>query len=343
MPAFYSYGFANLGTDSSDGSGSPIDYTSYPSGQWQYSGSGTTFVVEERNQNNTDFDGDKPVDTVGSQNRIGRGNAQTTDINGTQTQLLWDYSFQVSDSLGNTWDIGVVDVDLNNDNNVNDSSEAGYYLIFIDGVPPADTVLNVDGITADQNQISHADLGGVVVCFAAGTLITTESGPKPVELLEVGDIVITRDAGAQPLRWVGQTRVATVGMAAPVVDSKGTFSNECDLIVSPQHAVLVQDWRAELLFGSTDVLVRAVDLLDFEGVHQQPGGMVTYCHILFDRHHLVQASGLWSERLHPGDMTLQTVNLTARREIEKLFPDLEGYGPKVARCLRRYEAVSLTA
>ena len=343
MPAFYSYGFAIFGTDSSDGSGEPIDYTSYPSGTWQYSGTGTTFVVQERNQNNATFDGDKPADTVSSSNRIGRGNAQTTDINGTDTQLLWDYSFQVSDTDGNTWEIGVVDVDLNNDNNVDDTTEAGYYLIFIDGVPPANVVLNVDGVTADQTKIDHADLGGVFVCFAAGTLIDTASGPKPVETLKAGDMVITRDAGAQPLRWVGQSRVPATGKSAPIVISKGTFGNDRDLIVSPQHAILLQDWRAELLYGSADVLVRAVDLVGMDGVHQQPGDVVTYCHILFDRHQLVRASGLWSESLYPGDMTLQTVNLTARREIEELFPNLEGYGPKAARCLRRFEAVCLAA
>ena len=232
---------------------------------------------------------------------------------------------------------------IRDSNNVNDTTEAGYYLIFIGNVPPPNTVLTIDGVTADQTQIGHADLGGVVVCFAAGTLIDTETGPRPVETLEVGDMVITRDAGQQPLRWIGQTCVPALGKSAPIVISKGTFGNDHDLIVSPQHAILLQDWRAELLYGSADVLVRAVDLLGVDGVYEQPGGMVTYCHILFDRHQLVRASGVWSESLYPGDMTLQTVNPAARREIEELFPNLKGYGPKAARCLRHFEAVCLAA
>ena len=137
MPAFFRYDFVILGSASHDGNNTAIDYTSYPTGTWSYSGPTTSFVVEERNQNNADFDGDKPPDQVQKKNQIDRGNEQTTDIGGTKTQLLWDYSFQISDpNTGDTWEIGVVDVDLNNDNNVNDTTEAGYYLIFIDGVPP---------------------------------------------------------------------------------------------------------------------------------------------------------------------------------------------------------------
>lgn len=87
--------------------------------------------------------------------------------------------------------------------------------------------------------------------------------------------------------------------------------------------------------------MRAVDLLGHDGVYRRPGGVTTYCHILFDRHHLVQAAGLWSESLYPGDMTLQTVHPAARMEIQALFPDLRSFGPKAARCLRHYEAACL--
>ena len=344
MPAFYRYSFAILGSSSTDGSGAAIDYDAYPQGTWQYSGSQTHFVVEEKNRNNSDFDGDHPAGFVGSDSQIGQGNAQTTNIDGSARQVLWDYSFEVIDpETGQTWQIGVIDVDLNNDDDVQDASEAGYYLIFIDGVPPPDTVLTVGAITADSTKISHIDLGGTVVCFAEGTLIETQVGPRPIEALRPGDMVLTRDAGYQPLRWSGRTKVPAEGKLAPIVIEAGVLKNEIDLVVSPQHAILLDDWRAELFYGEKDVLVRAVDLLGQAGVSRRTGGRIAYHHILFDAHHLVNVGGQWCESLYPGDMTLQTVNEAASEEIQSLFPDLKGYGPKAARCLRQFEAVCLAA
>lgn len=344
MPATYAYNFAILGTQSKDSNDNPIDYSSAPTGSWQYSGGQTGFLVEENNQNNANFDGDKPDDQVSKSNQIGKGNAQTTEINGNAQQVLWDYTFQVQDmDTGQIWDIGVVDVDLNNDNDVTDPGEAGYYLIFINGVPPADTVFSVTGSVTDETKIDHVDLGGELVCFVSGTLIETQNGPKAIETLTTGDMVLTRDAGYQPLRWLGKTAAAAQGDLAPIVISKGTLGNAIDLVVSPQHAVLVEDWRAELLYGVPDVLIRAKDLLGHDGIYRKPGGIVTYCHLLFDAHQLVKAGGIWSESLYPGEMTRDMVCPQARHEIETLFPDMEGYGPKSARCLRRYEAACLTA
>lgn len=40
-----------------------------------------------------------------------------------------------------------------------------------------------------------------VICFAAGTMIRTARGERPVEKLRVGDLVVTRDNGLQPLAW----------------------------------------------------------------------------------------------------------------------------------------------
>lgn len=344
MPAFYAYTFAIRGTQSTDGSNNPVDYTSPPSGTWTYAGGQTGFLIEEANKNNSSFEGDKPDGRVPNSSQIGKGNAQTTEINGAAQQVIWDYTFQVQDPVTNqTYDIGVVDVDLNNDGDVTDSGEAGYYLIFINDVPPPGTVFNVTGATFDATKIEHTDLGGELVCFVAGTLIETKDGPKPIEDLALGDMVLTRDAGYQPLRWLGKTAAAAQGDLAPIVISKGTLGNTADLVVSPQHAVLVEDWRAELLYGEADVLIRAKDLIGHDGIYRKPGGIVTYCHMLFDAHQLVQAAGIWSESLYPGEMTREMVCPEARHEIETLFPDLKGYGPKSARCLRRFEAVCLAA
>lgn len=342
MAVFFGYTFAILGTQSTLG-GSAVDYRFAPSGTWRYSGDSTYFVVEE-NDGATNFNGDGTNnEQVNAQEQIGGVGAQTTNIGGTDTQLIWDYTFSVSDGLGNTWTVAVIDVDLDNSDTITAGAENGYFLVFPDGMPPADTDLTVGGITDNGDFVPHTALGGEVVCFAAGTMIETQTGPRAIETLSPGDLVLTRDAGYQPLIWSGCTPAPAIAETAPIVIRAGAFGNTQDLVVSPQHAILLDDWRADLLFGQDEVLVRAVDLLGCDGVFRRVGGVVDYWHILFDAHQIVQSAGLWSESLYPGEITLQTVHPQARREIGALVPDITAFGPKAAPCLRKFEASVLAA
>lgn len=342
MPVHYGYSNTIFGTQSTV-NGSAHNYAFNPgSGStWRYTGPDTYFVVDE-NTGATNFNGDPTNEQVSSQEQIGGTWQQSTTIGGIDRQIIYDYTFTVTDGT-TTWRVSVIDVDLNNDDDLNDAGEDGYFLIFPDGMPPADTNLTAGGIVDNSDAILHSNLGGSVVCFAQGTLIETNGTSQNVETLNVGDMVMTRDAGLCPIAWIGKTTVAARDDLAPIVITKGTLGNDRDLIVSPQHAILLDDWRAELLFGQEEVLVRAVDLLNHDGVYRKTGGLVTYYHILFDAHQLVRSEGVWTESLYPGDMTLQTINKAARDEIITLFPDLDGYGPKAAPCIRAFEAALLAA
>lgn len=342
MPVYYGYTNTIFGTQSTV-NGSAHDYNLSPASgaTWRYTGPDTYFVVNE-NTGATNFNGDPTNEQVSAQEQIGGTWQQTTTIGGTERQIIYDYTFTVTDGT-TTWRVSVIDVDLNNDNDLSDAGEDGYYLIFPDGMPPAGVNLTAGGISDNSNAVLHSTLGGSVVCFAQGTQIEVDGATCPVDALCVGDMVMTRDAGLQSIAWIGKTTVRAIGDLAPIVITKGTLGNDRDLVVSPQHAILLNDWRAELLFGQEEVLVRAVDLLNHDGVYRKTGGVVTYYHILFDAHQLVRSEGLWSESLYPGDMTLQTINEAARDEIVTLFPDLAAYGPKVAPCIRAYEAALLAA
>ncbi|WP_299591722.1 Hint domain-containing protein [uncultured Tateyamaria sp.] len=347
MPVFYGYTFALRGIQTTV-NGAANNYAFAPSGTWSYSGDTTYFVVNE-NDGATNFNGDGANnETVQTQEQFGQIGQQTVFIDGTERQIIWDYTFTVTDGT-TTWEIAVIDVDLNNDNDLNDGVDAsatdedGYYLVFPDGIPPPNTDLTIGGIVDNGELVPHTSLGGTVVCFTSGMQINTPHGACAIEDLSEGDLVNTAASGPQPILWTGQTTVAATGDLAPVVISAGTLGNDRDLIVSPQHAILLSDWRAELLFGQDEVLVRAKDLLCMDGVYCKTGGCVTYHHILLEEHNVVQSYGIWSETLYPGSIAMGAVGDHARLEIETLFPDLASYGPMCAPCLKGYEAHLLAA
>jgi Hint domain-containing protein len=341
MAVFYGYTFALRGTQTTI-DGGPADYNFAPNGTWRYTGDTTYFVVEE-NDGATLFNGDDDANEfVDAPERFGGAWEQTAFVEGIERQIIWDYTFTVTDGT-TTWRVAVIDVDLNNDNDLNDAGEDGYFLVFPDGMPPPNTDLTTGGIVENDASTPHAGLGAQVVCFAAGSLIETPKGPVPVQDLASGDLVITADQGPQPLLWVGSTTVPAVGDMAPIVITAGTLGNDRDLTVSQQHAVLLNDWRAQLLYGQDEVLVRAVDLLGMDGVYRKPGGLVSFYHILLERHHLVQAHGIWTETLYPGSITLDALDAAACNKIKALFPELGAYGPMAATCLRSYEARLLAA
>lgn len=182
-----------------------------------------------------------------------------------------------------------------------------------------------------------------IPCFVAGTMILTPEGERPVEALQPGDLVITKDDGPQPVRWIGQRRVPALGNLAPIEIRAGTFGPHRRLLVSPQHRVLVRDCLAELLFGEAEVLVAAQDLVNGRTVRRREGGEVDYVHILFDRHQLVSSAGLTTESFLPGPQSTKMFEAAIIDEIRSIFPELDpltgqGYSLAARRLLKGYEA-----
>ena len=203
-----------------------------------------------------------------------------------------------------------------------------------------------------QSTTGDTAVGFIIVdtvpCFVSGTMIRTEAGDVPVERLEIGQKVVTRDAGAQPIRWIGRRSLPAEGEMAPVEIAAGTFGEHGRLCVSPLHRVLVENAQAELMFGTHEVLVAARDLVDGKHVKTRAGGRVEYVHILFDDHQVVWSDGLLSESFLPGPQTTRCFEKERIAEICAIFPELnpktgEGYGPAVRPTLKRYEARLLVA
>ena len=112
------------------------------------------------------------------------------------------------------------------------------------------------------------------------------------------------------------------GRLAPVLFRKGALGNTRDLMVSPHHRMLLQDWRMELLFAENEVLVSADRLVNDHSILRVRGGRVTYVHILFDSHEIVFAEGIPSESFHPAARGMDSLSRATREELLTLYPEL---------------------
>ena len=213
------------------------------------------------------------------------------------------------------------------------------------------TVIFSDADGAETGEIDFEEIENIIPCFTPGTRIATPRGEVAVEALRAGDRVITRDNGLQEVRWVGARALDAAEVTAaphlcPVLIRAGALGRglpERDMLVSPQHRVLLTSERAALYFGEREVLAAATHLTGMAGIDaMQPMG-VRYIHFMCDRHEVVLSDGAWTESFQPGEQVLDGMGAAARDEIVALFPALrdragiEAY-QAARRALRRHEA-----
>ena len=168
-------------------------------------------------------------------------------------------------------------------------------------------------------------------CFTRGCRILCADGiERPVEDLSIGDEVLTKDNGLQPIRWIGSSRLDADTLSAfpnrrPVRLRAGAVGNARDLSVSPQHRMLVTgDLAKAIAPGQDEVLVPAKALLNDHSITtDHEAREVEYFHILFDRHELIRAEGAWSESFLPGRYMMDAMDRDTVSEIVSIFPELE--------------------
>ena len=188
---------------------------------------------------------------------------------------------------------------------------------------------------------------GDVLCFCRGTLIETKTGARAVEDLREGDLILTRDNGYQPLRWITNSKIGGRGPQAPIKIAAGALGNDTDLLVSPLHKMLISGWRAELYMGQDEALVMAKSLINGDTIRPAPCRMVEYFHIMFERHEIILSNNCWSESFYPGAQALRTLDQAAREDLFAKFPelveDLSAYGPVCAPAAKAHEGKLMAA
>ncbi|GAA3867628.1 Hint domain-containing protein [Celeribacter arenosi] len=224
----------------------------------------------------------------------------------------------------------------------------GYLLYNHDGGLPTtpttlvyeQTIENGDPLVGDEDgnldfYDMYAAYEALVPCFAKGTTIATDTGNVAIEDLGVGMLVETRDNGLQEIQWIGNRTLNAADLEKspnlkPIRIRAGALGPDLparDLVVSPQHRIVVRSNIVLRMFDVAEVLVAAKHLVNIPGIEvAEDLTEVTYYHMLFERHEIVLSNGAETESLHPGKESLKAVGGAARDEIFTLFPALRFYG-----------------
>ncbi|MDB5657687.1 MAG: hypothetical protein JWS10_302 [Cypionkella sp.] len=216
------------------------------------------------------------------------------------------------------------------------------YVIFPNGDMPV--LLGTVAATINIQPVGYDFVNDVPLCFTRGVLIATPQGPKRIENLKAGDLVITKDNGVKPISWIGHSTIGKNALSKnpdllPIRIKAGALGPDTpdkDLVVSPQHRILVRSKIAHKMFDISEVLVAAKQLLEIDGIDIcNDVDEVDYFHILFDRHEIIFAHGAETESLFTGKQALKSVSSAARAELFAIFPNLENvdHAPVPARVL----------
>jgi Hint domain-containing protein len=153
-------------------------------------------------------------------------------------------------------------------------------------------------ITIDREGARTRLAAAATVAFTRGTRITMADGRQvPIEALQPGDRVLTRDSGPQDVRWTGMQTLRATGAFAPITIAPGTLNNTGELVVSPNHRLFIYQRVDALRAGRKEILVKAGLLVNGTTVTQEPGGFVDYYQVLFDKHEIIYAEGIAAESL----------------------------------------------
>jgi hypothetical protein len=226
-------------------------------------------------------------------------------------------------------------------------------LMFVDDMPPPERDLTVVQCSERMLRSAPSERPSVI-CFTPGTRLRTETGEVAIEDLGPGDRLLTRDSGPQSVLWTGHRRMSGARLFAmpdqrPIRLRKGALGvdrPEDDLVVSPEHRVLVTGRAALDLWGEPEVLVRAADLVGDRYITVDHSLRETwYIHLMLERHEVIWANGLEVETFHPGFMGLGHLTGAQRDLLFDLRPELADnpdlYGPTARRMVNRAEAAIL--
>jgi PAS domain-containing protein len=191
---------------------------------------------------------------------------------------------------------------------------------FVLGDPPA-TLAQMNAFGNGAIPLTLIDVDPPPFCFASGTGIETPQGRRAVETLRAGDLVLTETGRTVPIAWIGLSRYSSRQAARearlrPVhvrAHAFGPGLPDQELVLSPQHRIVVEGPACELLFGLERAFVVARHLPEPFACQPEPDAEVVYHHLLLERHEILLANGLPAESLQPARRMIEAMAAPARR------------------------------
>jgi hypothetical protein len=181
--------------------------------------------------------------------------------------------------------------------------------------------------------------GIAAVCLTTGAMIETPHGPRLIETLEVGDLVLTRGNGPQPLRHVLHRRLAPLTVKdrphlAPITIRAGSIGvglPRRDLNVSPEHRVLISDPRLETTLGPMPCQMAAAQLVDVVPgiVAKRVIRTVTYVHLALEKDEIIFAEGVPTECSDLAGRGVLPLSDPSAAEIREVFAGFFGHDGSV--------------
>ncbi|MCF6317252.1 MAG: Hint domain-containing protein [Marinosulfonomonas sp.] len=200
-----------------------------------------------------------------------------------------------------------------------------------------------------ETRLLYSNLASVP-CFCQGTTLMTATGEQPVDWIRSGDRVLTKDHGFQPVLWADRTIISAsklhstasfrpIKIAARSIDKETPAQ---DLLLSPEHRILLKSPQIELLFGCDEVFTAIKSVANGGDVAQTlPDHAISYYHIMFAQHEIVLAEGLWVESFFPGKMALAALPAKKQAQIRGLLGAQTDTMQTARFCLKPREAALL--
>lgn len=132
-----------------------------------------------------------------------------------------------------------------------------------------------------------------LTCFLAGTMIRTPQGETAVDKLAIGDLVVTADGSAKPVKFIGRQSVAMLfadrSKAQPVLIKAGALAENVparDLYTSPGHAMALDG-----LLAISAALINGTSIVRWDDTPP----VFTYYHVELEGHEIIFAEGAATE------------------------------------------------
>lgn len=169
--------------------------------------------------------------------------------------------------------------------------------------------------------------------FCRGSLIDTQQGPVAVEDLLPGDRLLTADDRAEPLLWIGSTRLAArhtdsqrrnLRLTRLMAECFGMARPASCMVAGPAARILKTPAHLAGYADGRPLLTPIHEFIDGDSVIETaPPTPVQMFHLCLPRHAVIRVAGLEFETYHPGLSTARTISHAMKSVYLNLFPHID--------------------